>query len=101
MTGKKSHKKPSNEQAPLFEHKAAEQIEPLQADLSLSPIVDKKSYDRFLKVISLRVYTEFEKTLKDAGVPRPELELVGFDLKKKTAESDARMSNYVALNARL
>src|SRR5271157_1361660 len=101
MTGKKTHKKPLNEQAPLFEHKAAEQIEPLHVDLSLAPIVDKRSYDRFIKIISLRVYTEFEKTMKDAGILRPELELVGFDLKKMATETDARMSNYVALNARL
>lgn len=98
---KKARKKASPKQAPLFGQQAEENIEPANIEASLSPIADRKSYDRFIKTISLRIYTEFEKTLRDAGVARPELALVGFDLKKAAADLDIRMSNYVALNARL
>jgi len=101
MTAKKAQKKASPKQAPLFGHQAEEYVEPANIEASLSPIIDRKSYDRFIKTISLRIYTEFEKTLRDAGVTRPELALVGFDLKKAAADLDVRMSNYVALNARL
>jgi hypothetical protein len=105
LTGKKAHKKPLEEQAPLFdkkfEQKAGEQIEPAQVEQDLSPIIDRKTYDKFIKAISLRVYLEFEKTMREEGVQRPEIVLVGFDLKKTTTEMEVRMSNYVALNARL
>jgi hypothetical protein len=101
MTVKKSHKKPAPKQAPLFGQKPEEHLEPAHPDENLTLIIDKKSYDRFIKVISLRVYTEFERTLRETGVHRPELALVGFDLKKAALESDVRMSNYIALNARI
>lgn len=101
MTGKKAHKKPPTKQAPLFEQKTSEQIEPAHIEQNLSPIIDRKSYDKFIKTISLRVYCEFEKTMNEAGVQKPELILVGFDLKKTATEMEVRMSNYVALNARL
>ncbi len=105
MTGKKAHKKPLTDQAPLFDkkfvQKADEQIEPAHVEQDLSPIIDRKSYDKFIKAISLRVYLEFDKTMREEGVPRPEIVLVGFDLKKRTSDMEIRMSNYVALNARL
>lgn len=101
MTVKKSHKKPAPKQAPLFGQKPEEHLEPAHPDENLTLIIDKKSYDRFIKVISLRVYTEFERTLRETGINRPELALVGFDLKKAALESDVRMSNYIALNARI
>lgn len=101
MTVKKAHRKPAPKQAPLFGQKPEQHLEPAHPDENLSLIVDKKSYDRFIKVISLRVYTEFERTLKDTGIQRPELSLVGFDVKKAATESDVRMSNYIALNARI
>ena len=101
MTVKKAQKKASSKQTPLFGQKAEEHVEPANIDTSLSPIIDKKSYDRFIKTISLRIYTEFEKTLRDAGVARPELTLVGFDIKRSATDMDIKMSNYVALNARL
>lgn len=109
MPGKKPIKKPTIKQAQLssekfkenIEHKPVEHLEPAHVESSLAPIIDKRSYDHFIKTISLRVYVEFEKTLKDNGVEKPELALVGFDLKKASTESEVRMSNYVALNARL
>jgi len=101
MTVKKAHKKPAPKQAPLFGQKAEEHLEPAKPDENLSLIVDKRSYDRFIKVISLRIYTEFERTLREAGTERPELSLIGFDLKKTANEADVRMSNYIALNARV
>ena len=101
MTVKKSHKKPAPKQAPLFGQKPEEHLEPAKPDENLSLIVDKRSYDRFIKVISLRIYTEFERTLTEAGMERPELSLIGFDLKKAATEADVRMSNYIALNARV
>jgi hypothetical protein len=101
MTVKKAHKKPAPKQAPLFGNKPEEHLEPANLGENLSPIIDKKSYDRFIKIISLRVYAEFEKTLKDAGLEKPELSLVGFDLKKTATDSDKRMSDYIALNARV
>ena len=98
---KKARKKASPKQAPLFGQQAEEHVEPANIEANLSPIVDRKSYDRFIKTISLRIYGEFEKTLRDAGVARPELALVGFELRKTTSDLDIKMSNYVALNARL
>lgn len=72
-----------------------------QYELKLEPIVDKKTYDNFLKAIAMRVYTEFEKTLQSEGVARPELCIVGFDISKIDTPAEVRMSEYVALNARL
>lgn len=99
MTIKKIRKKPHVGQAPAFGQTPEEHIGPV--DSSLSPIVDKKTYDQFIKAISLRIYVEFEKTLKGAGIEKPELSLVGFDLKKAASETDVRMADYIALNARL
>lgn len=101
MTAKKVHKKPATKQAPLFGQKPEEHLEPAHPEESLSLIIDKRSYDRFIKVIAQRIYTDFEKTLSEDGTTRPELSLVGFDLKKTTTESDVRMANYIALNARI
>lgn len=102
MTAKKAHKKPTTtRQEPLFGPKREERLEPIHVETSLSPIVDKRSYDHFIKVISLRIYVEFEKTMKDAGLEKPELSLVGFDLKKAVSATDLRMADYIALNARL
>ncbi len=70
-------------------------------ELKLEPIVDKKTYDNFLKAIAMRVYSEFEKALKSEGVATPELCLVGIDLKKAATPAEIRMADYVALNARL
>jgi hypothetical protein len=72
-----------------------------QYELKLEPIVDKKTYDNFLKTIAMRVYTDFEKALKSEGVSRPELCLVGFDTAKIDTPAEIRMSEYVALNSRL
>ena len=77
----------------------AEQL--AQYEMKLEPIVDKKTYDNFLKVIALRVYTEFEKYLKADGIAQPELSLVSFDIRKADNPLACRMSDYVALNARL
>jgi hypothetical protein len=102
MTVKKAHKKPSTKQAPLFgQQQEQPKVELANAESSLSPIADKKSYDQFLKIIALRIYRDFEKTMKEANVEKPELILVGFDLKKTTEESDVKMGNYIAMNARL
>ncbi len=99
MTTKKIYKKPSARKAPAFGQKPEEHLEP--ADEGLSPIVDKKSYDRFIKTVSLRIYVDFEKTLKGAGIEKPELSLVGFDLKRSASETDIRMSDYIALYSRV
>jgi hypothetical protein len=99
MTAKKTHKKPPAKQAQAYVQKPEER--PGRVDDSLSPIVDKKSYDRFIKAISLRIYVDFEKTLSGTGVDKPELSLVGFDLKRSATEMDVRMADYIALNARL
>ena len=40
-------------------------------EMKLEPIKDKPSYDRFLKTISLRIYHEFETSLRGEGVERP------------------------------
>ncbi len=100
MTVKKALKKPLAKPAPLSDKKTGEHPEPV-ADLSLSPIVDKRTYDRFIKVIALRVYSEFEKTMKSAGIEKPELILVGFDLNRASSDLDSRMVDYIALNARI
>ncbi len=97
MTAKKTRKKPPANKA--FGQKTEECLGPV--DVDLSPIVDKKSYDRFIKAVSLRIYVDFEKTLKGAGVERPELSLVGFDLKRSATEMDVRMADYIALYSRL
>jgi hypothetical protein len=99
MTAKKIHRKPPARQSPAFGQKPEEHLGPV--DGSLSPIVDKRTYDRFIKAVSLHIYLEFEKTLKGAGIEKPELSLVGFDLKKSAMEMDMRMADYIALNARL
>ncbi len=75
-------------------------VEPSCAMEGLSPITDKRSYDAFIKAISVRIYAEFEKAMREAGIEKPELSLVGLDLKKTTG-MDLRMANYIALIARL
>jgi len=70
-------------------------------EMKLEPIIDKTTYDNFLKAIAMRVYIDFEKTLKDEGIDRPELYLVGFDICKIESPAEIRMSEYVALNARM
>ena len=72
-----------------------------QYEMKLEPIVDKKTYDNFLKVIAMRVYTEFDTALKSEGIIRPELSLVGFDFRKTDSPAETRMADYMALNARL
>jgi len=72
-----------------------------QYELKLEPIVDKKTYDNFLKAIAMRVYTEFDNALKSEGIARPELSLVGFDFRKTDSPAETRMSDYMSLNARL
>jgi hypothetical protein len=76
-----------------------EQVAP--HEIKLDPITDRPSYDRFLKTIALRVYHEFETSLRDEGVERPEITLVGFDIAKAATPAEVRMGDYVALNARL
>jgi hypothetical protein len=76
-------------------------VEPSSAMEGLSPITDKRSYDIFIKTISLRIYAEFEKAMRDEGIEKPELSLVGLDLKKAVGGIDLRMANYIALVARL
>jgi hypothetical protein len=78
---------------------ASEQIAP--HEMKLEPIVDRRSYDRFLKTIALRIYHEFENSLKAEGVERPEVALVGLDIRKVDTPSALRMADYLALNARL
>jgi hypothetical protein len=78
---------------------ANEQVTP--HEMKLEPITDRRSYDAFLKTISLRIYHEFETSLREEGMERPEICLVGFDLNKMATPSELRMSDYVALNARL
>lgn len=70
-------------------------------EMKLEPITDKPSYDRFLKTIALRIYHEFETSLRGEGVERPEISLVAFDMEKATSQTELRMGDYVALNARL
>jgi hypothetical protein len=106
MPGKSIHKKPTIKQAQLTCEKEepaveGEQMETAHFEMNLSPIVDGRSYDNFIKVISLRIYTEFEKKLRENGVDLPELKLVKFELSKASADLDVRMANYVAVNARL
>lgn len=111
MPVKKHHsakhlKKPAGQQTVLQfrepampDNSGSEQL--AQYELKLEPIVDKKTYDNFLKAIAMRVYAEFEKALKSEGVGRPELSLVGIDLKKAVSPAEIRMADYMALNARL
>ena len=106
MPGKSVSKKPTIKQARLSTVKQEdevkqEQVETSRLDMNLVPIVDRRSYDNFIKVISLRIYTEFEKNLRESGIEQPELRLVKFDLGKTPTETDARMANYVAVNAHL
>jgi ATP-dependent Clp protease adapter protein ClpS len=106
MPGKSVHKKPSIKQAHLTSAKEepavkSEQVETAHFEMNLSPIIDKRSYDNFIKIISLRIYTEFEKNLHESGVDHPELKLVSFALNKTPTDVDIRMANYVAVNARL
>jgi hypothetical protein len=77
----------------------SEQVAP--HEMKLEPITDRPSYDRFLKTIALRVYHEFETSLRDEGVERPEIMLVGFDIGKTASPAEVRMGDYVALNARM
>lgn len=70
-------------------------------EMKLSPIVDKRSYDAFIRSLSMGIYLDFERTLKEQAVERPELRIVGLDLTKATTEMETRMADYVALNARL
>lgn len=70
-------------------------------EMNLSPIVDKKSYDSFIKTISMHIYREFDNNMRNEGIERPEIMLVGFDMKKSVSERDIRMANYVAINSRL
>jgi hypothetical protein len=97
MTAKNIHKKPSANKA--FGQKTEEHLGTV--DTNLSPIVDKKSYDLFIKSISFRIYLDFEKTLRGTGIEKPELSLVGFDLKKSATETEVRMADYIALYSRL
>lgn len=97
MTTKNSHKKPSA--SGKFGQKPEEHLKAVDDDLS--PIADKRSYDQFIKNISLRIYVDFEKTLSVAGAARPELDLVGFDLKKSATDTEVRMADYIALYSRL
>ncbi len=99
MTTRKISKKPPENIAQASGKKPEEYLE--LADKDLSPIVDKKSYDHFIKTVSLRIYVEFEQTLKGAGIEKPELSLVGFDLKRSASETDTRMADYIALYSRL
>lgn len=96
MTAKKAYTKPKVDEEPIIGC-----MEPSSAMVGLSPITDKRSYDLFIKAISLRIYAEFEKAMREAGIEKPELSLVGFDLKKAATELDVRMANYIALIARL
>ena len=91
--------RPAKEKTVGSQPPAEEQLAPLE--MKLEPITDKRSYDTFLKTIALRVYHEFETSLRDEGVERPEISLVGFDAAKATTPAEVRMGDYVALNARL
>jgi hypothetical protein len=91
--------RPAKEKTVGSQPPAEEQLAPLE--MKLEPITDKRSYDTFLKTIALRVYHEFETSLRGEGVERPEICLVGFDAGKTTTPAEVRMGDYVALNARL
>lgn len=100
-TAKKAHENAAPKQAAASGPKPDAHPEPAGTDTGLSPIVDRKSYDRLIKAIALRIYVEFERTLLDEGVARPEVSLVGLDLRRAATEPDVRRANYVALNARI
>jgi hypothetical protein len=100
--------KKGGKQASLFDKAGKEKIIDLNPkqevatyEMSLSPIIDKKSYDGFIRTISMRVYSEFDKNLRGMGITRPEVFLVGFDIAKATNDNEVRMANYVSINARL
>ncbi len=90
---------PRQAQAERPSPQAGEQVAP--HEMKLEPITDKRSYDLFLKTIGLRVYHEFETSLRNEGIERPEIALVGFDMEKTTTPAEVRMGDYVALNSRL
>jgi hypothetical protein len=87
---------------PEIMHDPAGQDEQLAPhEMKLEPIMDKRSYDHFIRAISLRIYIEFERTICGEGGARPEVALAGFDLRNIDRPEDVRMADYVALNARL
>jgi hypothetical protein len=90
---------PNQEPRRVAEPPVNEQIAP--REMKLDPIEDRQSYDRFIKTISLRIYHEFETSLRNEGVERPEISLVGLDVRKSETQSEVRMSDYMVLNARL
>ncbi len=90
---------PKQEPRRVAEPPVNEQIAP--REMKLDPIEDRQSYDRFIKTISLRIYHEFETSLRNEGVERPEISLVGLDVRKAGTQSEVRMSDYMVLNARL
>ncbi len=90
---------PKQEPRRVTEPPANEQIVP--HEMKLEPITDKRSYDLFIKTIALRIYNEFETSLRNEGVSRPEISLVGLDVSKAATSSEVRMADYMALNARL
>lgn len=77
----------------------SEQVAP--HEMKLEPIVDKRTYDNFIRAIAQRIYTEFERSLSGEGVLRPEIALAGFELQNVETPGDVRMADYVALNSRL
>ena len=99
-SGKQSTlQEPRSQQARPQEPPVSEQVAP--HEMKLEPITDKLSYDRFLKTIGLRIYNEFDTSLRGDGMERPDIVLVGFDMGKATTPSEIRMADYLALNARL
>ena len=92
---------PGHEQRHEQRHESAAGAQIVPHEMKLEPIKDKHSYDRFMKTISLRIYHDFETSLREEGVERPEISLVGFDVLRVATLSEQRMSDYVALNARM
>ena len=70
-------------------------------EMKLEPIVDKRSYDAFIRTIALRMYGEFEKALAGESIERPEVALAGLELSEEGTPEQIRMTDYIALNARL
>lgn len=108
MPVRKSHgktlKKPGKQtvlqiQPPVKNNSGTEQL--AQYEMKLEPISDKKSYENFVKITSMKIYREFEKSLRNEGVDRPEIMLVGFDAGNTSTPAGVRMAEYLALNARL
>ncbi len=99
--------KQSTLQEPGHEHRHEQRHEPaggeqiVPHEAKLEPIKDKHSYDRFVKTIALRIYHVFETSLREEGAEQPEVSLVGFDVRRVATLSEQRMSDYVALNARM